>query len=191
MNISKTIVDKIKDYVFKSDVEVCGNLRKPTISSNELILTNIKKGSITEYSPGKFRGTCEHEIITSIILHTHPLNSYAYPSVEDIIKVIKNHGRIVRSVIGCKWGIWDIKNTDASNIYSTTCKNILDDYIRYFLDRIGKYTKNTSSTDKSKDLNDNDMDIINESINRIEKILNVKINLYTWNEVENGLLLID
>ncbi len=194
MNISQKTIEHFKNLVFKTNVEVCGNLRKSSstgdnTSDGTLVLTNMIEGKMEEYDTGKFRGVCTHEIITSIIFHTHPVNLYAYPSVEDIIKVTKHHGRIVRSIIATKWGLWDIKNTDKSNKYSVTCHDAFVEYIKYFVDRIGRYTSQNSyivdhGGAKSRDISDKDLVIINDSIERIEKFLHLKINLHLWTEIE-------
>ena len=136
MNITSETIEKFKEFVFKGDKEICANLRKESDTNNNLKLYYITEGTTVEYAPGKTRGMCVHDKITSVIFHTHPITSYSYPSVEDILRVVREHGRIVRSIIATKWGVWDIKNTEKSNVYSSTCKNIIEEYIRYFLEKI-------------------------------------------------------
>lgn len=195
--ISTKTINIIKDIVFNRDTEVCANLRHKSNFSNKLSLMNIVEGKVEEYAPGKYRGTCNHEMITSVMFHSHPTNSYAYPSVEDILNVVKNHGKIKRSIIATKWGLWDIRNTEISNIYSSTCKYSFSKHIGYFLDRIGRYTSNresskrdTATRHKSIDVTKNDKEsVINDNISYIENFLNIKIDLYLWEELEGELIL--
>lgn len=187
MNIKKDTIEQFKDFVFNNEVEFCGNLRKESSSNENLKLYHIKEGDTIEYSPGKFRGTCEHEVVTSIIFHTHPSIAYPYPSVEDILKVLKNYNRIVRSVIATRWGVWDIKNTEKSNIYSNTCRDIFYQYIVYFLDRIGKRIRKSTELDRAISLDE--MEVLSDSINRIQKITHLEIKLHVWNDIEDGMVL--
>jgi hypothetical protein len=183
MNISNKTIQTIKKYT-ELDYEMCGNLRKKSNQSNELIITNANKGTNKEY-----RKQCNHEIITSVIFHTHPYTSYSYPSTEDVLKVFKNHGKIVRSIIATKWGIWEIKNTDKSNIYSETKKEEFIKFIKHYLDRVGRHTSNGISTNKSVDyLTDDHLQLINECTTKLEKMFNIVIDLHLWSEISEGLL---
>ena len=192
MNISRETIEIMRDFVYKSDTEMCGNLFTKNSTSNEIILYHMKKGDKTEYSPGQYREMCEYEKITSILFHSHPISSYSYPSVEDILLVIKKHDIVKRSIIATKWGIWDIQNTKESNIYSSGCKEIIYEYLKYFLDRIGLHTKNTSSsiTDKSRDLIDEDLNVINDCIKRIKRVTHVNIDLHLWKDIDDGFILV-
>ena len=188
MNFSEQTIRQFKELVFDRDVEVCGNLRKESISSNDIKLYSIREGIGIEYSPGKFRGSCSHEKTTSVIFHTHPVSFYAYPSPEDIVNVIKNYRRVVRSIIATKWGLWDIKNTDRSNIYSSSCRDVLLMFLKRNLDKLW-YRTRSSVEGTSRDITLEDIDFINGVVDRIEKVLHLEINLYTWDEVENGVVL--
>ena len=47
MNISRETIQSLKDFVFKLDYEICGNLRNKNSTSNEIILYHMKKGDKT------------------------------------------------------------------------------------------------------------------------------------------------
>lgn len=180
--------------LFDKDVEVCAYL--VPYQDSKLKLDNITLGKIEEYSPGKYRNMCRHRKYTRIIFHTHPLAAYAYPSTEDIIKVMKNHNVIRRSIISTKWGIWDIKNTDKSNWYPTDhhTHNTFYEFIKSHLDNIGRDTKskNTQSKHKSKTLSSkdpnfyNDMKIITENIKEIKLLLHLDIDLHLWEDIDRN-----
>ena len=189
--IEPDIVKVIHKYVFGYTYEICANLKKT--NTNTLIPHNILKGKLDEYEPGKWRGTCSHQEYSSNILHTHPLSSYAYPSTEDVIKVIKKYGKVVNSLIGTKWGIWVVSNTTTSNIYSTSQESVLFSKIKKHLDHIGFSTKTTdeerkTSDDKSKSLTSEDHILISKTIKTLSDILMVKIELHSWDDIlSNGL----
>ena len=61
-----------------------------------------------------------------VIFHTHPKESKPYPSIEDIMKLLKHYNKICLSVLFTRWGLWLIFNTDESNFfqnYDETKKN--------------------------------------------------------------------
>lgn len=78
--------------------EVCGNLKL----QNYMLL--VEELSLTQGSDSN-RPFCIHKKYSKFIFHTHPNHSKAYPSVEDIEKILK-HKTIVYSIIFTKWGIW-------------------------------------------------------------------------------------
>lgn len=186
--IAPEIINVLRRYVFDYSFEICANFKKT--EQNVLIPHNILKGSIEEYAPGKFRGTCNHREYSSNMFHSHPVSSYAYPSTEDVIKVVKNYGKIVNSFIATKWGIWVISNTTSSNIYTVSGDVKLRSWIDVYLSRIGTETKTSeeerkTNPDKSRDLNSEDFSFISKTIKKISSGLNIKIELYTWNDIIN------
>lgn len=200
--ISPEIIKVIHGYTFKYDQEICTNLKK---YDTNLIPHNPVKGILEEYTQiingdivKKFRGTCNYKKLSSNILHTHPISSYAYPSTEDIMKVLKYHGTILNSLIATKWGIWVIKNTASSNIYSETVKDRLFHDIKHYLDQLGNSTKTSKSERqisninegreiKSRDLNEKDYIFISKMNKKLENMLNIDINLYKWDDIKSGL----
>lgn len=91
--------DELQDYL-NYDNEVCGNFNMD--DSDELV---IDENSIVTGQ----QNVCEHNYYSDYIWHTHPYREKYYPSVEDILKVMKNQGRIVRSWIFTKYGFWTIE----------------------------------------------------------------------------------
>lgn len=56
----------------------------------------------------KGRNICVHNRYHNIIWHTHPISMQAYPSAEDIVKILKprNDNKPKVSLIFTQWGIW-------------------------------------------------------------------------------------
>jgi len=184
--IEPEIIKVLHKYVFGYEYEICAHLQ--TTEKGNLIPRNVLKGSVDE----KGRGTCRHQGYTSNILHTHPPSSYSYPSTEDIIKVIKHHGKIVNSLIGTKWGIWVMSNTTSSNIYSPSQEVNISNKIKKYLDTIGYSTRTSeeerkTSPDKSRNLSPDDHILIAKMVKKISDMLLIKIELYSWDDVYNGL----
>lgn len=194
--ISPEIIKVISGYTFEYNREICANLKK---EDTKLIPHNPVKGTIEEYTQvingniiKKFRGTCNYKNLSSNILHTHPISSYAYPSTEDIMKVLKHHGIIINSLIATKWGIWVIKNTISSNIYSETVKDRIFHDIKHYLDQLGNLTKTSESERqisnvKSRDLNETDYIFISKMNKKLETKLNLVITLHKWDDITSGL----
>ena len=91
--------------------EICANL---FLNNNILVMDNIVYGknpiissSGTTSQGTSSRASCTVKYYTPIIFHTHPRTSYATPSFEDIIKVLK-HKEIRTSVIVTNWGTFQI-----------------------------------------------------------------------------------
>jgi hypothetical protein len=59
------------------------------------------------------------KVATISIFHTHPHNSKPYPSIEDIVKLLKHRDIVCRSFIATSWGLWTISNTARSTYYAT------------------------------------------------------------------------
>ena len=192
--IEPEILKVLYKYVFSYPYEICANLKKT--NENTLIPHNVLKGRVDEYITEKYRGTCSHKEYSSNILHTHPPSSYAYPSPEDIIKVIKHYGKIVNSLIVTKWGIWVVSNTTTSNIYSTTHNDKFYLNIKKYLDRIGQETRTSDDererkVDKSRDLTTNDFILLSKINRSISDMLNIKIDLYSWDDIMTTGLIIN
>jgi hypothetical protein len=192
MIISRELVNELRDLVYTKHYEICANLK---VKDNYpfLELDNINKGKDRVDSTGKIRKSCEFKEMSNILFHTHPKASYSYPSVEDIMKLIKRHGVVERSVIATKWGIWDIKNMNNTSNYCSEAKDVFNRTIQYFTDRIGRYTRNKSSASSDKSISitpSDDMTIINDCIYQLQLILNISIKLYLWDAVDrDGIVL--
>jgi hypothetical protein len=179
--IRPNILEIMRDYVSNYSVEICANLK---VLDNHLDLHNIIKGEMQQYD-GETRGVCAHKEYSKHIFHTHPKSLYAYPSVEDVIKLIKNYTIIRNSFIATKWGLWVLSNTERSNIYSTSCRHIIYDVLKIRLDYIGNYTKNKEGGDKSRELIEKDYLIIKRVCKDIENAIGVRMHLYDWKDILN------
>lgn len=108
--------------MLKKPYEMCYNIEEQY--NDELILVYESKGQSISQNR---RGSCYHKRYSKWILHTHPFISKAYPSGEDIVKVIK-HEIIKNSLIVTSWGIWHIrklrdrKNLDLEKLTQDTKK---------------------------------------------------------------------
>ena len=125
--------------------EICANL---FLKENILVMDNIVYGenpiinsqginsrgvnSPRTSSQGTMsRASCTVKYYTPIIFHTHPRTSYATPSFEDIIKVLK-HKEIQTSVIVTNWGTFQIvKMRHVTNEISDELKLKIKDSIDF------------------------------------------------------------
>ena len=192
--ISPEIIKVFHKYVFKYSEEICANLKK---KDKGLVPENIEKGKIEEYRPGKIRGTCSHKQYNSNIFHSHPSSSYAYPSTEDVVKVIKHYGKIKNSFIATKWGVWVISNTLTSNIYSSSKDDVISKCIEKIVNKIGFATSTSeeerrTSPDKSRDLKHEDYILLGKLNNELSGLLNIKFDIYIWDDIlSTGLIISD
>lgn len=180
--IKPETIETIHKYVFENKFEICANLKKT--EDNTLFLHNIKV--CTE----KYRSFCNHPEYSNNIIHTHPYLDYAYPSTDDIIKIIKHYNKIVNSLVATKWGIWVLSNTTTSNIYSESQHKKLYNLVEKYTNELGMLTTSTNDNEekinnKSKDIDENDYSVITEFNVDILNLLNVKIDLYTWDDILN------
>jgi hypothetical protein len=140
--------------LLQKNIEYCGNFN---ILDNKLVINNIIKGT---------SNSCKQDIYTKYIWHTHHNISKSYPSVQDIIKVMKHNN--IYSIIFTKWGIW-VLNCD-------TFYNINDIDIKLIDTLLGHIYFNT---EKGR-TNNIDFNIIDNFINNIQKYYNINIGLYSW-----------
>ena len=129
--------------------EICANL---FLKNDILVMDNIIYG---ENPIIKSQASCTVKYYTPIIFHTHPRTSYATPSFEDIIKVLK-HKEIQTSVIVTNWGTFQIAKIKHMNELSDDLKLKIKDAI----DFINRNTVNPSylsvrGTEASVGLNKN------------------------------------
>jgi hypothetical protein len=158
-----------RDLVTDLDVEVCGFLIRKTGTEYVSIF-------IDTYGS---KSSCEYTNYTPIIFHTHTYKSKAYPSEQDIFKVLKersDRGHVQSSIIFCSWGIWEIsanEKIEESKLDPGSKKQILDS-IKITLDKVYFATKKGRGdfSLKAKDL-----------ISCIEDSLNMNISLTLWSDV--------
>jgi hypothetical protein len=106
----------------------------------------IKKGSIVQVKDPHTNKIKERKLVNvkikKNIFHTHPLGSKPYPSIEDIMKVIKRSGEICNSFVATSWGIWIISNTIKSqSAFNGESESFVEDILR-------DYTKVLQSVDE-------------------------------------------
>lgn len=128
---------------------------------------------------------CDHKNYSRILFHIHPKNIFGYPSTDDIIYLIRNKDAISSSVIGTKWGIWVITNNyNIKNLYNNLdieSRNLIKKIVQEQLDAINILT--TDGNGGSRILISSDYIPINEIIIKIDKIMDVVIHLYPWDEL--------
>ncbi len=117
MKLPLSTIREMKYLVYNKRVETCANIDQKSLE--------INPDSIQEGEDENERGMCLYKYYTSIIFHTHPAIYYSYPSVEDIVKVIKNKKIIYHSLIATKWGIWKISVDDKGPQQDTIYKSDL------------------------------------------------------------------
>lgn len=140
--LPRYIIEKIHEWTFTLSVECCANI---ALENGNIILTNIKEGSVEYDSSGNLlRGSCNYDIYSKIIVHTHPILLYPFPSEQDLTKVIYNKN-IYHSLIGCKWGIWIITNNQ--HIVLPKNRNEYNVYLKQnFIDKLILNTRRFDKT---------------------------------------------
>ena len=165
--ISHTNIQVIKDLLERS-VEVCGHL-----------IAQEKGGYLPYLNSVGEKDTCQHSSYSKYIWHTHPENSKGYPSVVDIVKVIKNRSIISKSFIFTTWGIWCV-SANPSHLNAKVLENIKKDLENYLADIY-------FATKKGKVLTNEH--IVKKIINSISRKINSKyyidlgINFKSWEEI--------
>jgi proteasome lid subunit RPN8/RPN11 len=137
------------------DYEVCGFLKRNRID-NYLELDE-QKNITTDLS----RKNCQLKKIKRMIYHTHPLTSKSYPSVEDVLKIVKLKNKIIKvSIIFTRWGIWELH-----------CDNKSDNIPTQIVDKIRKQLTNIyHNQNKGRD-ELRSKSLLQKSINNINDIL--------------------
>jgi hypothetical protein len=138
--------------MLSNDYEICGNL---FVKQNKcLTQEHIVVGKPNE---------CTFSGLSWVIFHTHPLVAKSYPSIQDVIKVVK-HDVIQYSIIFTEFGIWNISSGRKMSSKSDKEKvkqNLIDKYTTSYLDH------DIYKMDASKKL---DIDVINEYIERMKHL---------------------
>lgn len=168
-------LDLFKSFLEEKQ-ELCGAFE---IVSGELIPVNINVGQTVSY-PGGTREMCLNPD-SYYIWHTHPYISFAVPSTEDIMHVVK-HREIYSSIVIGAWGIWEIykvKNvySDAYQTPTQEVQKIVDGLIEKTriprTQRINNYKNRMDIDNFKKD--------IHSSVNKLNRILDsVKICFTSW-----------
>lgn len=162
--ISKKNLKNIYDNKLTLDYEVCGFIEKHELNS-------LKVNEQDNISSDTKRKSCQTREYSKVIYHTHPNTSKFYPSVEDIMKIVKaKNKKIMCSIIFTKYGIWEIirknfqESIEEKNDEIEELRNIL--YKIYYANENGRKIKNLKG--------------IYESIELIKEILDIDIYFTLW-----------
>lgn len=98
---NKNIDLSILEDFMKMKVEACGFILNDEKGEPYIYLDNV--GSEEDN-----RASCTLSKYSEIIWHTHPFSHKAYPSIEDIIKILKPRLYPKISLIFTSWGIWEL-----------------------------------------------------------------------------------
>jgi hypothetical protein len=174
-------------YVVDYSVEICANIS----TDNDFVLTDVVSGKDEQYTQNsvvKTRQTCTLSRYSHYIFHSHPLQSRAYPSAEDILKVLKNRHIIIQSYISTSWGVWIISNTSTSNGYSDASRHSWLELLTKKTSDIGKHTPHDTRYPhiKSPPLNHQTRRYIQRKISEIESATNLRIELREWSEINKN-----
>ena len=108
MTIGRGVLDHIKLYYLTLPHEICGNIIP--LGENEQHLVNVEHGGMTGG-----RNSCRVKKYSHINFHTHPNGVKSYPSIEDMLGIIKpRHGMI--EIIFTQWGIWKLSVVEQRSI---------------------------------------------------------------------------
>jgi len=163
--ISKKNLKNIYNNKLTLDYEVCGFIEKHKLNS-------LKVNQKENISTDTVRRNCQTRGYSQVIYHTHPNTSKFYPSVEDIMKLVKvKNKKIMCSIIFTKYGIWEIIRKNFEECIDE--KNDDDEEeLRKILNNI--YHENENGR-KIKNLKG-----IYESIELIKEIIDIDIHFTLW-----------
>ena len=155
--------------MLSEDHEVCLNLTAEE-GSDDLMPHGIQYGLA---DPLASRKSCSYKYYSDYILHTHPFSSYAYPSAEDILKVLKNK-EIKNSLIVTSWGIWCL----CSRAHS---KSINVERARADINRIIRaYSRLAAKGEEYPDINLQKLSEISEKVEQLFRAFGLQIHFTSW-----------
>jgi proteasome lid subunit RPN8/RPN11 len=150
------------------DDEVCGFLKRN--KENKYLKLDEQENITKDFS----RKSCQTKKYSKMIYHTHPSISKSYPSVEDIIKIIKLKNKIIKiSIIFTVWGIWQLSCTNKSDNIPVEIENKIRDQLANI------YHNQNKGRGELRDKK-----LLQKSINNINKILseyNFEMRFSEWN----------
>jgi thiol-disulfide isomerase/thioredoxin len=132
--------------------EICGNLTSVK-DIREIDQKSLVKGVMING-----RQACRHKRYSSVIFHTHPINTYPYPSTEDVKKVA-THEEVSYSLVGTSAGLWVM---------------FLEGKVEWD-EKIEKEVKKLSRVLMGRDE-------IRDVVKKIYELSNIKILLKLWNK---------
>jgi hypothetical protein len=162
-----------------------GDVNKAIVVSESIVLcsSNDPNGTINTNIIGGFN--CDRKVYGRIAMHIHTKTNLGYPSAEDIAYLVKNKNQIASYVIVTKWGIWIMSNDYImKNVYDTLDDNdktlmnkIIQDQLNYI---------NVATTDGkggSRAIVANDYATINTIMTKVDKIMDITVNFYPWDDL--------
>jgi len=160
------IINFIKEKTIDSniDYEECGTIEKDTSGY-------IVKQHEVPFIQGESRKHCLYENYNKIVWHSHPTSSKFYPSLEDILKIIKQKNAIIDySYIFTKFGFWtlhSIEHIEIDDLLPERITNLLNEL--YF------------NTTKGRVYNAESVDIFINKINQLLRgTLEIVFTPYTY-----------
>jgi len=183
-------LSQFKKYVTEYNYEICANLNKIDKNNEKILL--IDKNSImagtSKDDSGRALCVWKNKDNLTYLFHSHPINSRSYPSMEDVIKVLKRNS-VFFSSIGTRWGLYVIKPTMKSFQIAKDWEtyNLEKQYspiILYHLNKIG-IIENDLGYKKGlyPDLNNYQIQIIKDILVDIEKSVYLSIKFCPWNSL--------
>lgn len=195
-------------------IEVCGYLASHTSIERMIPKCNreqpftFRTNNYHELVPiicgvesGEDRPSCSHyptvhNSYDSVIWHTHPNNSKPYPSVEDIIKMLKPRHNPIDSLIICRWGIWEFNAKNKQTVDMSKMVPLLEHYLNQIgLVAFKEWKRITGKIDENEyrnnriNLTETILDKINEIIIKLKTKLSTfdfNINFTSWESLEES-----
>ena len=107
------------------------------------------------------RNNCQTRKYKKMIYHTHPFVSKSYPSMEDILKIIKMKNKIIKvSIIFTRWGIWELN-----------CNKKSDNIPKEIIIKVNEQLTNIYQSQNNGKCELRSKSLLQKSINNINKIL--------------------
>lgn len=193
--MKQDLIKEMYETVVSRTNEICIIFKKD--EKSVISFSNLKQeGYFEEYKDKdevKYRGACIYPPgIYPYIFHSHPTKSRSYPSNEDIIKLFR-HQYIKLSVIATRWGIYVIKSSDNSKVFSNKYSNLSrDEQYKIYKELIGVYINKIGKIELKKDynkgiycfiLNEEDINYLNRQLNEISKISGLEIKFCPWTKL--------
>jgi hypothetical protein len=170
---SSDCLQNLYEFVITSETEICGNL--------------ILQDGTYEMDPTVYVGTLDHKGRPMCLnpnrgtfyFHTHPLNSFAFPSKEDLLKVNNLQDTNGISYIATKWGIWAIQYVVQANYISFDKKGIDELMKSRWYGEFGEETRIDKSRGMhhGKNYNATIQSHIDNYIKRVQSIFNNQLHI--------------
>lgn len=185
-HIQKNTYITMYDHMFYGRSEFCSYLEDYK-GSLFIKQSTLSMGDVESYGDGKVRGMCQYVgNPTQYVYHSHPLTSRSYPSVEDVMKMLKRPKRYSLGVVATRWGIYVIRQTSKSTSqkieendiekYKKTISNSLS--IIGFMENDKGYKQGVYSSELKED----ELNKINDVLHSIESKTNLDIKFYKWSD---------